>query len=144
MLGFGFALYCASLFGSIPYLVEAKVLGTAFGIRTVSENIGLFLTPILIGELLSNSKSDDFQDYTAALGTLAVIAIAGLFMGVWIYEDDIRNRGGVLESPDHIKFLVELVDTPIPGREMPLIMISHLTSSQEAETSFAALSHIET
>ena len=58
LLGFGFALYCAALFGSIPYLVNSRVLGTAFGIRTMAENIGLFVTPMAVGQILSRSKHD--------------------------------------------------------------------------------------
>jgi hypothetical protein len=136
MLGFGFALYCASLFGSIPFLVEAKVLGTAFGIRTVSENIGLFLTPILIGEIMQRTKVGLVQDYTLALATLIAVAVVGLALSVWIYYDDVTHRGGVLESPDQLRLLIELVETPVPGREVPLIMVSHLSS--DAQSSYAA------
>lgn len=35
MLGFSYATYAVVLWGSLPYMVEAKTLGTAFGICTV-------------------------------------------------------------------------------------------------------------
>jgi len=143
MLGFGFALYCASLFGSIPFLVDARVLGTAFGIRAVSENIGLFVTPIFIGEILSRTKTGETQDYTMALGALIAIAIVGVSFGVWIYADDLKNRGGVLESTDRLRLLIELVETPVPGRELPMIMISHLSSSEFEDRSYAAQGTLE-
>lgn len=34
MLGLGFSIYAAALWPCIPYVVEAKTIGTAFGICT--------------------------------------------------------------------------------------------------------------
>lgn len=34
LLGFNYATYCVVLWGSLPYMVDAKILGTAFGICT--------------------------------------------------------------------------------------------------------------
>jgi hypothetical protein len=34
LLGINYATYCVVLWGSLPYMVDAKVLGTAFGICT--------------------------------------------------------------------------------------------------------------
>lgn len=34
LVGIGYSIYAAALWGSIPYVVEAKTVGTAFGICT--------------------------------------------------------------------------------------------------------------
>ena len=34
LLGINYATYCVVLWGSLPYMVDAKILGTAFGICT--------------------------------------------------------------------------------------------------------------
>jgi MFS family permease len=33
-LGFGYSIYAAALWGSIPYVVEPKTIGSAFGLTT--------------------------------------------------------------------------------------------------------------
>jgi hypothetical protein len=34
LIGIGYSIYAAALWGSIPYVVEAKTVGTAFGFCT--------------------------------------------------------------------------------------------------------------
>jgi hypothetical protein len=34
LTGFGYSIYAAALWGSIPYVVEARTVGTAFGFCT--------------------------------------------------------------------------------------------------------------
>jgi hypothetical protein len=34
LVGIGYSIYAAALWGSIPYVVEAKTVGTAFGFCT--------------------------------------------------------------------------------------------------------------
>ena len=34
LIGFGYSIYAAALWGSIPYVVEARTVGTAFGFVT--------------------------------------------------------------------------------------------------------------
>jgi len=49
LLGMSYASYAIAQWGSLPYLVEKKTLGTAFGICNVFENIGTVLTPPILG-----------------------------------------------------------------------------------------------
>lgn len=45
LLGFAYASYAVVIWGSLPYLVEARTLGTAFGICTVFNNLGTVISP---------------------------------------------------------------------------------------------------
>lgn len=49
MLGVGYSVYASALWGSIPYVVKPKVVGTAFGITTAVQNIGLTIAPPVVG-----------------------------------------------------------------------------------------------
>jgi len=48
-LGISYTSYAVVLWGSIPYLVEGRVLGTAFGIFSSMYNLGTVISPPLEG-----------------------------------------------------------------------------------------------
>ena len=56
LLGFSYSTYSVVLWGSLPYMVEARTLGTAFGICTACQNLGTFLAAPIIGYL---TRSED-------------------------------------------------------------------------------------
>jgi type IV secretory pathway TrbF-like protein len=47
LIGIGYSAYAASLWACIPYVVEPKTIGTAFGITTALQNIGLSIGPTI-------------------------------------------------------------------------------------------------
>lgn len=47
LLGIGYSVYAAALWGCIPYTVPARLVGTAFGLCTAIQNIGLTISPAL-------------------------------------------------------------------------------------------------
>lgn len=49
LLGLAYSTYSVVLWGSIPYMVEARTLGTAFGICTVFQNFGTLIAPPILG-----------------------------------------------------------------------------------------------
>ena len=49
LIGFGYSIYAAALWGSIPYVVEAKTIGTAFGVCTAIQNGGMAIAPTIVG-----------------------------------------------------------------------------------------------
>lgn len=51
LLGFSYSTYSVVLWGSLPYMVEARTLGTAFGICTAFQNLGTLLASPVIGML---------------------------------------------------------------------------------------------
>ncbi len=59
VLGISFALVPASLWPSVPKIIDEKVLGSAYCLIFWVQNIGLCLVPMLIGVVLSSSNSDN-------------------------------------------------------------------------------------
>jgi len=47
--GFSYTTYAVVLWGAFPYLVEARALGTAFGICTSAQNLATVVSPPLTG-----------------------------------------------------------------------------------------------
>jgi MFS family permease len=75
MLGFSFSLVPAALWPTIPLIIEEKRLGTAFGLMTLLQNIGMAAVPWLAGKITDISVGD--YTYTmimfASLGFVALI-----------------------------------------------------------------------
>lgn len=51
LVGCAYSVYCAAIWGSIPYTVSPQTVGTAFGICTAIQNIGLVIAPTVVGYL---------------------------------------------------------------------------------------------
>ncbi len=103
VLGASFSLVPASLWPSVPKLVDAKVIGSAYALIFWIQNIGLWLFPLLIGKVLDATNpgvTDPTQfDYTAPLVMLACLGVAALILGFVLKAVD-RKRGIGLELPN--------------------------------------------
>lgn len=115
VLGASFSLVPASLWPSVPKLVDAKIIGSAYALIFWIQNIGLWLFPLLIGKVLDKTNPQlvaDLQNglitpeeaavsynYTAPLVMLACLGAAALVLGfVLKYVDKKHNYG--LEKPN--------------------------------------------
>lgn len=56
LLGMSYACYAVAQWGSLPYLVEARTLGTAFGICNVFENLATTVAGPILGIIESRTK----------------------------------------------------------------------------------------
>ena len=115
VLGASFSLVPASLWPSVPKLVDAKIIGSAYALIFWIQNIGLWLFPLLIGKVLDKTNSQlvtDMQnglisaeeaavsyDYTAPLVMLACLGAAALVLGFVLKIID-KKKGYVLELPN--------------------------------------------
>ena len=103
ILGASFSLVPASLWPSVPKLVDAKVIGSAYALIFWIQNIGLWLFPLLIGKVLdkTNPGIDDPTklDYTAPLVMLASLGVAALVLGLVLKMVD-KKKGLGLEDPN--------------------------------------------
>ena len=103
VLGSSFSLVPASLWPSVPKLVDAKVIGSAYALIFWIQNIGLWLFPLLIGKVLDATNpgvTDPTQfDYTAPLVMLACLGVAALLLGLVLKVVD-RKKGLGLEEPN--------------------------------------------
>ncbi|MCL2039783.1 MAG: MFS transporter [Bacteroidetes bacterium] len=103
VLGSSFSLVPASLWPSVPKLVDSKVIGSAYALIFWIQNIGLWLFPLLIGKILDKSNpgvTDPTQlDYTNPLLMLALLGVAALILGFVLKAVD-KKKGLGLELPN--------------------------------------------
>ena len=92
LLGAAFVLVPAAMWPSVPLVVEEKRVGTAFGLMTAVQNIGLGLFPLLNGWL-----RDKTGTYTSTQIMFAGLGIAGLIFAFLLLRSD-RRLGGVLQA----------------------------------------------
>ena len=115
VLGSSFSLVPASLWPSVPKLVDEKIIGSAYALIFWIQNIGLWLFPLLIGKVLDNTNTDILAavdageitleqaatsyDYTWALIMLAALGVAALLLGLLLKVVDKKKHLG-LEEPN--------------------------------------------
>ena len=115
VLGASFSLVPASLWPSVPKLVDSKVIGSAYALIFWIQNIGLWLFPLLIGKVLDATNPEIVQalanetmtpevaavsyNYTAPLIMLAALGVAALILGFILKIVDKKNNLG-LELPN--------------------------------------------
>jgi hypothetical protein len=113
ILGVSFSLVPAALWPSVPKLVDTKVLGSAYAIIFWIQNIGLMLTPIFIGLILTASNPGVAEqiavgdtaakyDYSAAMLLFASLGVAAFLLGILLKKEDKKMNYG-LELPNKRK-----------------------------------------
>lgn len=131
VLGASFSLVPASLWPSVPKLVDAKIIGSAYALIFWIQNIGLWLFPLLIGKVLDNTNPEVAQglqngtltaeeaavsyNYTAPLVMLACLGVAALALGLVLKVVDRKKHLG-LEEPN-IKPSVETEEAEVVASE---------------------------
>lgn len=94
MLGAAFVMVPAAMWPSIPIIVDKNRVGTAFGLTTMIQNIGLALFPWLNGLL-----RDATQTYTVSMIMFSSLGIIGLAFAFLLLRAD-KLEGGKLEKID--------------------------------------------
>ena len=94
VLGAAFVLVPAAMWPSIPLLVPKEKVGTAFGLTTMIQNIGLALFPYLNGLLAHRTSS-----YTYSQLMFAALGLAGLAFALLLKRAD-AAREHVLEKAE--------------------------------------------
>ncbi|MGD0682665.1 MAG: MFS transporter [Terracidiphilus sp.] len=92
LLGAAFVLVPAAMWPSVPLVVEEKRVGTAFGLMTAIQNLGLGLFPFLNGKL-----RDVTGTYTATQIMFASLGVVGLIFA-WLLLRSDKRHGNVLEQ----------------------------------------------
>ncbi len=76
VLGASFSLVPAALWPSVPKLVDAKIIGSAYALIFWIQNIGLWLFPMLIGKILDKTNPDIVQAVANGSMTAETAAIS--------------------------------------------------------------------
>lgn len=109
LLGISFSLVPAALWPSVPKLVDNRVLGSAYSIIFWIQNIGLMLTPMLIGWALKVSNpgvADGIAagealkyNYTVPMLIFACLGVVAFFLAIWLKAED-KKKGYGIELPN--------------------------------------------
>lgn len=108
LLGVSFSLVPAAMWPAVSKIVKHSTLGTAYGVMTSIQNIGLLLFPWLIGLVLDKTnpgvtsqmvnKGIGSYDYTYAILMLALLGIVGFLFAILLKREN--NKAGFgLERP---------------------------------------------
>jgi len=115
VLGASFSLVPASLWPSVPKLVDQKVIGSAYALIFWIQNIGLWFFPLIIGKILKASNTDItamydngeitsqqasvMYNYTNPLIMLACLGVVAFVLGFVLKMWD-KKKGIGLELPN--------------------------------------------
>lgn len=113
ILGTAFSLVPASMWPSLPKIVEDRYLGTAYGSIFWVQNIGLMIVPGIIGLALSKSNPGVAEqiaanvpgvayNYTVPELIFAGFGVAAIFLAIYLRRVDAKHGYG-LELPNKKK-----------------------------------------
>ncbi len=109
IIGIGFSLVPAAMWPGVARIVDEKRLGTAYGIMTSIQNLGLFAFPITAGwitdqmnkgvtnEMLNEGTA--VLDYTYTILMFAGLGLVGFFFAYLLKRQDDKS-GSHLELPE--------------------------------------------
>lgn len=133
VLGASFSLVPASLWPSVPKLVDSKIIGSAYALIFWIQNIGLWLFPLLIGKVLDNTNPAIKEalenhtmteetaavsyDYTWPLVMLACLGVAALSIGLYLKVVDRKKHLG-LELPSIKADTAEVEESEVETAEL--------------------------
>jgi MFS family permease len=108
ILGIAFSLVPAAMWPAVALIVEEKKLGTAYGVMTSVQNLGLWGFPILAGYILDTTNPGVTQalvesggavyDYTWTILMFAALGIAGFVFSLLLKREDATKAGYGLEK----------------------------------------------
>ena len=132
VLGASFSLVPASLWPSVPKLVDSKIIGSAYALIFWIQNIGLWLFPLLIGKVLDKTNPQIVEglangtmtpeqasvnyNYTWPLVMLACLGVAALLIGLYLKVIDRRKHLG-LEEPNIKQPQAEVKEAEVEAAE---------------------------
>jgi len=88
IIGISYSVYAAAIWPSVAYVVREHELGTAYGVVTAIQNIGLGVTPLVVGVI-----KDHFGTYKYVEFMFMCIAIVGFILGIILIIHNARING---------------------------------------------------
>jgi len=99
LTGIGYSIYASAIWGSVPYVVSENAVGTAFGLATAIQNIGLCTAPAIVGYIKDKTLAHDHGFYYCNLLFVA-INLVGLILNLNLWYIDVKYNNSVLQNVD--------------------------------------------
>lgn len=92
LLGVSYSIYASAMWPSVAYVVEQRLLGTAYGIVTAVQNAGLAVFPLIIGAIKDKTGTYKYPEIF-----FLSITLMGFVVALWLNYEDYFS-GGTLNS----------------------------------------------
>ncbi len=104
MMGVAFSLIPAVMWPSVAYIVDQSKLGTAYGLMTMIQNIGLFGLNLLVGWANSYSHADATNPagYNLGMWIFSILGILGVVFAFLLRQRELGPHGHGLETTPRI------------------------------------------
>jgi MFS family permease len=100
MMGIAFSLVPAVMWPSVAIIVDSSKLGTAYGLMTMIQNIGLFGFNLLIG-FANDSAGASIENpagYNIGMWIFSILGLLGLTFAFFLRKSETGQGGHGLES----------------------------------------------
>jgi MFS family permease len=100
MMGIAFSLIPAVMWPSVAYIVDQSRLGTAYGLMTMIQNIGLFGLNLLVGWAndLGHAGADNPSGYNLGMWIFSILGFLGVFFAFLLRQRELGPHGHGLET----------------------------------------------
>jgi MFS family permease len=100
LMGVAFSLIPAVMWPSVAYIVDQSKLGTAYGLMTMIQNIGLFGFNLMIGWAndYSNAGPQNPQGYDLGMWIFSILGFLGLLFAFLLRQRELGPYGHHLET----------------------------------------------
>jgi len=100
MMGVAFSLIPAVMWPSVAYIVEQSKLGTAYGLMTMIQNIGLAGFNLLIGWANDHghASAQNPAGYRLGMWIFSILGFLGLFFAFLLRQRETGPQGHGLET----------------------------------------------
>ncbi|HEV3308851.1 MAG TPA: MFS transporter [Candidatus Sulfotelmatobacter sp.] len=100
MMGVAFSLIPAVMWPSVAYIVDQSKLGTAYGLMTMIQNIGLFGLNLLVGWANNYSHADASNPagYRLGMWIFSILGILGVIFAFLLRQRELGPHGHGLET----------------------------------------------
>jgi MFS family permease len=101
LIGIAFSLVPAVLWPAVPYLVAPNRLGTAYGLMTMLQNIGLMICNLGAGALndAAGAGAENPGGYLPMLWMFALLSLFGFAFAAALWRRETGPHGHDLEQP---------------------------------------------
>uniref|UniRef100_A0A7S3CLB5 Lysosomal dipeptide transporter MFSD1 n=1 Tax=Strombidium rassoulzadegani TaxID=1082188 RepID=A0A7S3CLB5_9SPIT len=131
LTGVGYSIYASAIWGSVPYTVLPQTVGSAFGICTAIQNIGLVVAPLIVAKIHENTTRNFGYFWVCAF--FVAINVVGLLLNLTLYYVDRKYYDGVLDKVESDDRLTQLMSTPNVNLSKKEIMSRSMAKTRTAQ-----------